>query len=158
MRRESRLRGCCLLSATRRRKPSHYRIKAKLRGEKTNKHKNANHSKSVKQMAAMHFLKIIINGTDQLSVSPPSGQDTEPHQSSDGQRDRGAADAPRGSVNSPHTCCTKNHHLFIHFWGMPLLLHLWLFTLLFPCFFFHYFPPWNIASSRAARPLYWVDQ
>lgn len=113
MLRESRLRGCCLLSATRRRKPSHYRIKAKLRGEKTNKHKNANHSKSVKQMAAMHFLKIIINGTDQLSVSPPSGQDTEPHQSSDGQRDRGAADAPRGRVNSPHTRCTKNHNLFL---------------------------------------------
>lgn len=68
-------------------------------------------------MAAMHFLKIIINGADQSSVSPPSGQDTKPHQSSDGQRDRGAAEAPRGRVNSPHTCCTNNHDLFIYFWG-----------------------------------------
>lgn len=68
-------------------------------------------------MAAMHFLKIIINGADQSSVSPPSGQDTKPHQSSDGQRDRGAAEAPRGRVNSPHTCCTNNHNLFNYFLG-----------------------------------------
>lgn len=118
MLRQSSLRGCCLLLATRRRKPSHYSIKAKLRGGgETNKDKHANHRKSVKQMAAMHFLKIIINGADQSSVSPPSGQDTKPHQSSDGQRDRGAAEAPRGRVNSPHTCCTNNHDLFIYFWG-----------------------------------------